>query len=233
MLLFCQRNRSENHLSFVWVEWAQVTFCWGLINLHELLVSVGLMFKWITLISLVSQCHLKNVPLFTKHAFSVTNFLHWVLLDCFEVNSIILRTFCPFFNIKLFTCVIISLKICFFIYFPAKRKQQSQQSSLDPPTTVTGVSNLVFKFDLTLDILEEDNKGFSSAARDKNCFKLRQDLRKKVFITVQQLTNRHLIVERFVTIPVAEKRRMIMSLMITLSYLVWSVTMVLLRTLID
>lgn len=77
-----------------------------------------------------------------------------------------------------------------------KRKQQSQQSSLNPPTTVTGVSNLVFKFDLTLDILEEDNKGFSSAARDKNCFKLRQDLRKKVFITVQQLTNRHLIVER-------------------------------------
>lgn len=117
-------------------------------------------------------------------------------------------------------CVIVSLKICFIIYFPAKRKQQSQQSSLDPPTTVTGVSNLVFKFDLTLDILEEDNKGFSSAARDKNCFKLRQDLRKKVFITVQQLTNRHLIVERFVTIPVAETRRMIMSLIITLSYLV-------------
>lgn len=148
-------------------------------------------------------------------------------------RGLILRTFCPFFNIKLFTCMIISLKICFFIYFPAKRKQQSQQLSLDPPTTVTGVSNLVFKFDLTLDILEEDNKGFSSAARDKNCFKLRQDLRKKVFITVQQLTNRHLIVERFVTIPVAEKRRMIMSLIITLSYLVWSVTMVLLRTLID
>lgn len=96
MLLFCQRNRSENHLSFIWVEWAQVTFCWRLINLHELLVSVGLMFKWITLISLVSQCHLKNVPLFTKHAISVTNFLHWVLLDCFEVNSIILRTFCLF-----------------------------------------------------------------------------------------------------------------------------------------
>ena len=153
----------------------------------------------------------------------------WLFRGQFHYSENIL----PFFNIKLFTCIIISLKICFFIYFPAKRKQQSQQSSLNPPTTVTGVSNLVFKFDLTLDILEEDNKGFSSAARDKNCFKLRQDLRKKVFITVQQLTNRHLIVERFVTIPVAEKRRMIMSLMITLSYLVWSVTMVLLRTLID
>ena len=64
--------------------------------------------------------------------------------------------------------------------------------------TIAGVSNLLFKFDVTLDILEEDNKGFSSAARDKNCFKLRQDLRKQVTITVQQLTNKHLIVERFV-----------------------------------
>ena len=63
---------------------------------------------------------------------------------------------------------------------------------------VTGISNLVFKFDVTMDILEEDNKGFSSVARDKNCFKLRQDLKKKVSITVQQLTNKHLIVERFV-----------------------------------
>ena len=75
-----------------------------------------------------------------------------------------------------------------------------QQPSADTSTMVTGISNLVFKFDVTLDILEEDNKGFSSAARDKNCFKLRQDLRKKVLITVQQLTNKHLIVERFAVI---------------------------------
>lgn len=72
--------------------------------------------------------------------------------------------------------------------------------SVDNPTMVTGISNLVFKFDVTLDILEEDHKGFSSAARDKNCFKLRQDLRKKVLITVQQLTNKHLIVERLAII---------------------------------
>ncbi|KAM7447151.1 Rab GTPase-activating protein 1 [Porites harrisoni] len=78
-----------------------------------------------------------------------------------------------------------------------KRKQQALESSADTSTmTIAGVSNLLFKFDVTLDILEEDNKGFSSAARDKNCFKLRQDLRKQVSITVQQLTNKHLIVER-------------------------------------
>ncbi|XP_073241795.1 rab GTPase-activating protein 1-like isoform X2 [Porites lutea] len=78
-----------------------------------------------------------------------------------------------------------------------KRKQQALESSADTSAmTIAGVSNLLFKFDVTLDILEEDNKGFSSAARDKNCFKLRQDLRKQVSITVQQLTNKHLIVER-------------------------------------
>ncbi|KAM7447152.1 Rab GTPase-activating protein 1 [Porites harrisoni] len=79
----------------------------------------------------------------------------------------------------------------------SSRKQQALESSADTSTmTIAGVSNLLFKFDVTLDILEEDNKGFSSAARDKNCFKLRQDLRKQVSITVQQLTNKHLIVER-------------------------------------
>lgn len=77
-----------------------------------------------------------------------------------------------------------------------KRKQHTQESSGDSSTIIAGVSNLLFKFDVTLDILEEDSKGFSSAARDKNCFKLRQDLHKKISITVQQLTNKHLIVER-------------------------------------
>lgn len=76
-----------------------------------------------------------------------------------------------------------------------KRKQQPIEST-EPPATVTGISNLIFKFDVTLDILEEDNKGFCSAARDKDCFKLRQDLNKKVSIIVHQLKNQHLIVER-------------------------------------
>ena len=65
--------------------------------------------------------------------------------------------------------------------------------SFDAHPSVTG---LVYKFDVFLDILEEDSKGFSSAARDKNCFKLRQNLKKKVVVTVTQLTNSHLIIER-------------------------------------
>ncbi|XP_015775481.1 PREDICTED: rab GTPase-activating protein 1-like [Acropora digitifera] len=76
-----------------------------------------------------------------------------------------------------------------------KRKQQPPQLS-EATSIVAGISNRVFKFDVTLDILEEDSKGFCSVARDKNCFKLRQNLFKKVSITVQQLTNQHLIVER-------------------------------------
>ena len=84
-------------------------------------------------------------------------------------------------------------------YLILKRKQQPPERS-EASSIVAGISNRVFKFDVTLDILEEDSKGFCSVARDKNCFKLRQNLFKKVSITVQQLTNQHLIVERFVII---------------------------------
>ncbi|KAK2555492.1 Rab GTPase-activating protein tbc-11 [Acropora cervicornis] len=73
---------------------------------------------------------------------------------------------------------------------------QSFRGHRKTSSIVAGISNRVFKFDVTLDILEEDSKGFCSVARDKNCFKLRQNLFKKVSITVQQLTNQHLIVER-------------------------------------
>jgi len=76
-----------------------------------------------------------------------------------------------------------------------KRKQQPPEPA-ETSSIIAGISNRVFKFDVTLDILEEDSKGFCSVARDKNCFKLRQNLFKKVSITVQQLTNQHLIVER-------------------------------------
>lgn len=82
-------------------------------------------------------------------------------------------------------------------YLILKRKQQPPETS-EASAIVAGISNRMFKFDVTLDVLEEDSKGFCSVARDKNCFKLRQNLFKKVNITVQQLTNQHLIVERFV-----------------------------------
>jgi len=73
------------------------------------------------------------------------------------------------------------------------QRAKSPTTDLQPLVTL---NNLVFKFDVALDILEEDGKGFTAVPRDKVCFKLRQNLRKKVVVTVQQLTNKQLIVER-------------------------------------
>lgn len=54
-----------------------------------------------------------------------------------------------------------------------------------------------FDFDVTVDILEEDSKGgFSSVARDKDCFKVRQNVMKRVGLTMTQTSNRQLAVQK-------------------------------------
>ena len=79
---------------------------------------------------------------------------------------------------------------------PIQEKQAAdtglKQIRLDP-------NNLSFKYDVTIDILEEDSKGImAQVARDKNCFKLRQDVNKRVVICLEQLTNKTLAIERCV-----------------------------------
>ena len=77
--------------------------------------------------------------------------------------------------------------------FPQNRQTHLpgvRRSGLDP-------NNLTFKFDVTLDILEEDRQGtFSQAARDKVCFKLRENVQKKVVLLLEQVTNKTLDIER-------------------------------------
>ena len=56
---------------------------------------------------------------------------------------------------------------------------------------------LIYKFDLVLDVLEDDGKGsFSSVPRGKTCFKVRRDVQKQITIHLHQLSNRLLIIER-------------------------------------
>ena len=63
---------------------------------------------------------------------------------------------------------------------------------------------LVYEFEVKVDISEDDSKGgFSSVAFEKDCFKLRQNVRKKVTLTVSQQSDRRpLIVERCVCVCV-------------------------------
>lgn len=58
-------------------------------------------------------------------------------------------------------------------------------------------NNLTFKFNVTVEIWEEDGKGsFQTVARDKNHFKLRQQLHRKIVLYVEQISNMKLKVER-------------------------------------
>ena len=56
----------------------------------------------------------------------------------------------------------------------------------------------VFSFSVALEFREDDGKGgFSVCPKDKNVFKLRKDIEKKLVITVTQVSlNRELTIER-------------------------------------
>lgn len=58
-------------------------------------------------------------------------------------------------------------------------------------------SEQVFNFNVSLEVKEDDGKGgFSTCPRDKNAFKLRCDLEKKLIINVTQVSNEELKIER-------------------------------------
>ena len=59
-------------------------------------------------------------------------------------------------------------------------------------------NQLLQEFDVTLDISEDDGKGnYTPVSMDKDCFKLRQNVHKKVAVAISQPnTDRPLLVER-------------------------------------
>ena len=61
-------------------------------------------------------------------------------------------------------------------------------------------SDHMFRFVVVLELREDDGKGgFSTCPKDKNVFKLRKDLEKRLVITVTQTShNRELKIERLV-----------------------------------
>eukprot|EP00795_Rhopilema_esculentum_P010495 gene10495-19207_t len=78
-----------------------------------------------------------------------------------------------------------------------KNRKEKQAADTGLKQTRLDPNNLSFKYDVTIDILEEDSKGtMAQVARDKNCFKLRQDVNKRVVICLEQLTNKTLAIER-------------------------------------
>uniref|UniRef100_A0A8C8CZX1 Rab GTPase-activating protein 1 n=1 Tax=Oncorhynchus tshawytscha TaxID=74940 RepID=A0A8C8CZX1_ONCTS len=103
------------------------------------------------------------------------------------------------FRIHVFRCEIqeaVSRILYSFATAFRRSAKKTVLSGLAPPLTP---DSDVFTFTVSLEIKEDDGKGtFSAVAKDKdkNSFKLRPGMDKKVFIYVQQTSNKELSIER-------------------------------------
>uniref|UniRef100_A0A673X5Y7 Rab GTPase-activating protein 1 n=1 Tax=Salmo trutta TaxID=8032 RepID=A0A673X5Y7_SALTR len=117
--------------------------------------------------------------------------------DCFAFTESHYNS--EIFRIHVFRCDIqeaVSRILYSFATAFRRSAKKTLLSGLAPPLTP---DSDVFTFTVSLEIKEDDGKGtFSAVAKDKdkNSFKLRPGMDKKVFICVQQTSNKELSIER-------------------------------------
>uniref|UniRef100_A0A8D0Y2M1 Rab GTPase-activating protein 1-like n=1 Tax=Sus scrofa TaxID=9823 RepID=A0A8D0Y2M1_PIG len=103
------------------------------------------------------------------------------------------------FQIHVFSCEIKeAVSRILYSFCTAFKRSSRQVSDVKDPVIPTPDSD-VFTFSVSLEVKEDDGKGNFSPVpkdRDKFYFKLKQGIEKKVVITVQQLSNKELAIER-------------------------------------
>ncbi|NWS34524.1 RBG1L protein, partial [Polioptila caerulea] len=104
------------------------------------------------------------------------------------------------FQIHVFSCEIKEAVSRILYSFSTAFKRSSKQASDHVKDFVLPTSDSdVYTFSVSLEVKEDDGKGNFSPVpkdRDKLYFKLKQGIEKKVVITVQQLSNKELAIER-------------------------------------
>ncbi|XP_016076891.1 PREDICTED: rab GTPase-activating protein 1-like isoform X1 [Miniopterus natalensis] len=103
------------------------------------------------------------------------------------------------FQIHVFTCEIKEAVSRILYSFSTAFKRSSRQVSDVKDSVIPTPDSDVFTFSVSLEVKEDDGKGNFSPVpkdRDKFYFKLKQGIEKKVVITVQQLSNKELAIER-------------------------------------
>ncbi|XP_036129668.1 rab GTPase-activating protein 1-like isoform X1 [Molossus molossus] len=103
------------------------------------------------------------------------------------------------FQIHVFTCEIKEAVSRILYSFCTAFKRSSRQVSDVKDSVIPTPDSDVFTFGVSLEVKEDDGKGNFSPVpkdRDKFYFKLKQGIEKKVVITVQQLSNKELAIER-------------------------------------
>ncbi|EHA99733.1 RAB GTPase-activating protein 1-like protein, partial [Heterocephalus glaber] len=103
------------------------------------------------------------------------------------------------FQIHVFSCEIKEAVSRILYSFCTAFKRSSRQVSDVKDLIIPTPDSDVFTFSVSLEVKEDDGKGNFSPVpkdRDKFYFKLKQGIEKKVVITVQQLSNKELAIER-------------------------------------
>ncbi|XP_074246119.1 rab GTPase-activating protein 1-like isoform X2 [Saimiri boliviensis] len=103
------------------------------------------------------------------------------------------------FQIHVFSCEIKEAVSRILYSFSTAFKRSSRQVSDVKDSIIPTPDSDVFTFSVSLEVKEDDGKGNFSPVpkdRDKFYFKLKQGIEKKVVITVQQLSNKELAIER-------------------------------------
>ncbi|CAH2311235.1 rab GTPase-activating 1-like isoform X1 [Pelobates cultripes] len=103
------------------------------------------------------------------------------------------------FQIHVFSCEIKEAVSRILYSFFTAFKRTSKQSCDVKDSAVPLPDSDVFTFTVSLEVKEDDSKGNFSPVpkdRDKLFFKLRQGVEKKLVVTIQQVSNKELVVER-------------------------------------
>ncbi|XP_020930222.1 rab GTPase-activating protein 1 isoform X1 [Sus scrofa] len=103
------------------------------------------------------------------------------------------------FRIHVFRCEIQEAVSRILYSFATAFRRSAKQTPLSATAAPQTPDSDIFTFSVSLEIKEDDGKGYFSAVpkdKDRQCFKLRQGIDKKIVIYVQQTTNKELAIER-------------------------------------
>ncbi|XP_015992923.2 rab GTPase-activating protein 1 isoform X1 [Rousettus aegyptiacus] len=103
------------------------------------------------------------------------------------------------FRIHVFRCEIREAVSRILYSFATAFRRSAKQTPLSATAAPQTPDSDIFTFSVSLEIKEDDGKGYFSAVpkdKDRQCFKLRQGIDKKIVINVQQTTNKELAIER-------------------------------------
>uniref|UniRef100_A0A8C0QLA6 Rab GTPase-activating protein 1-like n=1 Tax=Chelonoidis abingdonii TaxID=106734 RepID=A0A8C0QLA6_CHEAB len=118
--------------------------------------------------------------------------------DCFAFTESYCGT--EEFQIHVFSCEIKeAVSRILYSFSTAFRRSSKQASDCVKDSVLPTTDSDVFTFSVSLEVKEDDGKGnFSPVPKDREkfYFKLKQGIDKKVVITVQQLSNKELAIER-------------------------------------